>query len=161
METLSRVPLDVRCKCRRVSQVIDKIRSQSLTHLDSRKRSPTSKIVRAAANEYRRSEDGNVIDEVVVVEIKSFAVIESICKDHLHMSTTTTELTPLGPKCSKEVTPHAAHSIVGHSFALFVHLSTTSPPTPALHTQPCLMTVFQPMALPPHHAQLNNLRRHC
>ena len=30
------------CKCRGVGQVSDKIRSQNLTHLDSRKRSPTS-----------------------------------------------------------------------------------------------------------------------
>ena len=138
----------------------DKIRSQSLTHLDSRKRSPTSKIVRAAANECRSSEDGNVIDEVVVVEIKSFAVIESTCKARLRMSTSTAELTPLRPERSKEPTPHAADSIVGRSLALFVHLSTTSPPTPALHTRACLTTIFQPMAPPPQQAQLNKLRRH-
>ena len=40
-ETPSGEPLDVCCKCQRVGQVKDKIRSQSLTHLDSRKRSPT------------------------------------------------------------------------------------------------------------------------
>ena len=116
----------------------DNLRSQSLTHLDSRKRSPTSKIVRAAANECRRSEDGNVTDEVVVVEIKRFAVIESICKARLRISTPTAELTPLRRECSKEATPHAAGSIVGRSLALFVHLSTTSPPTPALHNRACL-----------------------
>ena len=121
----------------------DKIRSQSLTHLDSRKRSPTSKIVRAAANQCRSSEDGNVIDEIVVVEIKSFAVIESICRACLRMSTPTAESTPLRLECSKEATPHAADSIIGRSLALFVHLATTSPPTPALHTRACLTTVFQ------------------
>ena len=49
----------------------------------------------------------------------------------------------------REATPDAAHSIVGRSLALFVHLSTTSPPTPALHTPACLTTVFQPLAPPP------------
>ena len=66
--------------------MIDKIRSQTMTHLDSRKRSPTWMLVRAVANECRSSEDGNVIDEVVVVEIKSFAAMESICKARLPMS---------------------------------------------------------------------------
>ena len=40
-ETLSGVPLDMCYKCRRVSQVNDKIGSQSLTNLDSINRSPT------------------------------------------------------------------------------------------------------------------------
>ena len=83
------------------------------------------KFVRVAANQCRSSEDGNVIDEVVVVEIKSFAVIESTCKARLRMSTSTAELTPLRPECSKEAMPQAADSIVGRSLALFVYLSTT------------------------------------
>ena len=139
----------------------DKIRRQSLTDLDSRKRSPTCKIVRAVANECSSNEDGNVIDEVLAVEIKSFAVIESICKDRLRMSTSTAELTPLRPGCSREATPHAAHSIIGRSVALFVHSSTASPLNPALHTRACVTAVVQPVAPPPHHAQLNKLHRHC
>ena len=66
--------------------------------------------MRAVANECRSSEDGNVIDEVVVVEIKSFVVIESICKARLRMSAPTAESTPLRPECSKEAMPQAAES---------------------------------------------------
>ena len=62
----------------------------------------------------------------MVVEIKR-AVVESIGKLHLCTSSSTVELTPLRQERSKELTPHAADSIVGHSLALFVHLSTTSP----------------------------------
>ena len=76
-----------------------------------------------------------LLTSVVVVEIKSFAVIESICKVRLRMSTSTAELTPLRRECSKEATPPAADFIVGRSLALVVHLSTTSPPTPALHAR--------------------------
>ena len=43
-------------------------------------------IVRAVANKCRSSEDGNVLDKVVVVEIKSFAAMESICKARLPTS---------------------------------------------------------------------------
>ena len=43
--------------------------------------------------------------------------------------------------------------------ALFVHLSATSLPPPALHTRACLTTVFQPMVPLPHHAQLKKLHR--
>ena len=82
--------------------------------------------MRAAANECRSSEDGNVIDEVVVAEIKRFAVIEGSCEARLHMSSSTAELTPLRPECSREATPHAAHPVDGRSLALFVHLSTTN-----------------------------------
>ena len=95
-----------------------------------------------------------------MVIIKSFAVVESIRKLRLRISTSTVELTPLRPERSKEPTPHTADSIVGRSLALFVHLSTTSPPTPALHTRECLTTVFQPMAPMPHHAQLNKRCKH-
>ena len=66
-----------------------------------------------------------------MVRITSFAVFESICKLRLRISTSTAELTPLRPEYSKEPTRHAADSVVGRSLALFVHLSTTSPPTPA------------------------------
>ena len=95
-----------------------------------------------------------------MVRITSFAVFESICKLRLRISTSTAELTPLRPEYSKEPTRHAADSVVGRSLAVFVHLSTASPPTPALHTRECLTTVFQPMAPMLHHAQLNKLRRH-
>ena len=138
----------------------DKRGSQSLMHLDSRKRSPTRRIARAVANGCRSSEDGEVVDEVVVVRITSFAVVESICKLHLRISTSTAEIIPLRPEYSKEPTGHAADTIIGRSLALPVHLSTTSPPTPALHTRACLTTVFQPMAPLPHYAQLNKLCRH-
>ena len=51
----------------------DKLRSQSLTHPDLRiVRSPTRNIARAVTNEYRSNEDGDVVDDVVVVEMKSF-----------------------------------------------------------------------------------------
>ena len=148
------------CKCRGVSQVSDKIRSQNLTHLDSRKRSPTVKIARAVANECRSSRDGAVVDEVVVVEINSYAVVESIYKPRLLISTSTIEVTPLRRECWEGPTPHAADSIVGRSPALFVYLSATFPPTPVLHTRACLTTVFRPMAPMPHHAQLNKRRIH-
>ena len=138
----------------------DKRGSQRLTHLDSRKLSPTQKIARAVANRCRSSEDGDEVDEVVVVDIKSFAVVESICKLRLRISTSTVESTPLRPEHLKEPTPHTADSIVGRSLTLFVHLSTTSPPTLALHTRACLTTVFQPMAPLAHHAQLHKLLRH-
>ena len=95
-----------------------------------------------------------------MVGIKNFAVVESICKPRLRISTSTAESTFLRSERPKEPTPHAADSIVGRSLALFVHLSTTSPPTPALHARARLTTVFQPMAPLPHHAQLNKLRRH-
>ena len=95
-----------------------------------------------------------------MVDIKSFAVVEGILKLRLRISTSTVKLTLPRPERSKEPTPHTADSIVGRSLALFVHLSTTSPPTPALHTRECLTTVFQPMAPLPHYAQLNKLRRH-
>ena len=77
----------------------------------------------------------------------------------LRISTSTAELTPLRPECSKEPTPPAADFIVGRSLALFVYVSTTSPPTLALHTRACFTTVFQPTAPLPHHAQLSKLRR--
>ena len=53
-----------------------------------------------------------------MVEIKNFAVVESICKPRLHICTSIAELTPLRPKRSKEPTPHAADSTVGRSLAL-------------------------------------------
>ena len=81
-----------------------------------------------------------------MVEIKSFAVVESIYKPRLRIPTSTVELAPLRAECSKEPTPPAADSIAGRSPALFVHVFTTSPPTPALHTQAWLTTAFQPMA---------------
>ena len=93
-----------------------------------------------------------------MVDIKSFAVVESIRKLRL-ISTSAVESIPLRPECSKDPTPPAADSIVGHSLALFVHLSTTSPPTPALHTRGCLTTVYQPMAPLPHYAQLYKVHR--
>ena len=80
----------------------DKRGSQSLTHLDSRKCSPTRRIARAIANGCRSNEDGDVVDEVMVVEIKSFAVAEIICETRLHISTSTTELIPLRPEHSKQ-----------------------------------------------------------
>ena len=129
-------------------------------HLDSRKCSPTVKIARAVANKCRSGGGGNIVDEVLVVEIRSFAVVESICKLRLRLSTSTVELTPLRSEHSKEPTWHAANSIVGHSLALFVHLSTTFPPTSALHTRTCLTMVFQPMAPLAHHTQLHKLCRH-
>ena len=95
-----------------------------------------------------------------MVEIKSFAVVESIYEPRLRIPTSTVELAPLRAESSKEPTPPAADSIVGRSPALFVHVCTTSPPTLALHTRAYLTTVFQPMAPLPHHAQLNKLRRH-
>ena len=137
----------------------DKRRSQRLTRLDSRKRSLTRKIARAVANECRSSGGGDIVDEVVVVEIESFAVLESICKLRLRLSTSTVGLTPLRSE-SKEPTRRATDSIVGHSLALFVHLSTTSPPTAALHTRRYLTAVFQPTAPLPHHAQPNKLHSH-
>lgn len=39
-----------------------------------------------AANECRSREDGDIIDEVVIVELKSFAELESVCKLCLHIS---------------------------------------------------------------------------
>ena len=138
----------------------DKIRSQNLTHLDSRKCSPTVKIARAVANKCRSSRDGAVVDEVVVVEINSYAVVESIYKPCLLISTSTIEVTPLRRECWEGPMPHAADSIVGRSPTLFVYLSATFPPTPVLHTRGCLTTVFQPMAPMPHHAQLNKRRIH-
>ena len=45
--------------------------SQSLTHFDSGKHSPTSNIARAVTNECRGSEDSDLVDEVVAVEINS------------------------------------------------------------------------------------------
>ena len=117
-------------------------------------------IARAVANECRSGGGGDIVDEIVVVEIKSFAVLESICKLRLRLSTSTVESTPLSPEHSKETTRHTADSIVGHSLALFVHLSTTFPPTSALHTRACLTTVFQPLAPLAHDAQLHKLCRH-
>ena len=43
------------------------------------------------SNECRSSEDGDIVHEVAVVEIKSFAVLESVCKLHLHISTSTVD----------------------------------------------------------------------
>ena len=86
-------------------------------------------------------------------------MVEGIC-NLLRISTSIVESTPLRPGHSKDPTPHAADSIAGRSLALPVHLSTTSPPTPALHTRACLTTVFQPMTPLPYYAQLNKLRRH-
>ena len=51
---------------------------------------------------------------------------ESVYKLRLRISTCTVEPIPLRPERSKDPTPHAADSIVGRSFALSVHLSTTS-----------------------------------
>ena len=50
----------------------DNLRSQSLTHLDFKKRSPTRNIARAVTNECRSNEEDDVIDDDVVVEMKSF-----------------------------------------------------------------------------------------
>ena len=97
---------------------------------------------------------------MVEITSSSFAVSKSVYKLRLRISTSTAELTPLRPERSKEPTPHAADSIVRRSLALSVHLSTTSPPTPALHPRACLTTFFQPMAPLLHHAQLNKPRRH-
>ena len=95
-----------------------------------------------------------------MVEIKSFAVVESIYKPLLRTPTSTVELAPLRAECSKEPTPPAADSIVDRSPAVFVHIFTTSPPTLALHTQAYLTTFFQPMAPLPRHTQLDKLRTH-
>ena len=95
-----------------------------------------------------------------MVEIKSFAVVESIYKPLLRIPTSTVELAPLRAECSKEPTPPAADSIVDRSPAVFVHIFTTSPPTLALHTRAYLTTFFQPMAPLPRHTQLNKLRTH-
>ena len=56
-----------------------------------RKRSPTWKIARAIANECRSSEDGDIVDKVVIVGIKSFAELESVCKPRLRISTSTVD----------------------------------------------------------------------
>ena len=98
----------------------------SLMHLDSRKRSPTWKIARAVANECRSSEDGDIVDKVVIVGIKSFAELESVCKPRLRISTSTVELTSLRLQRSKEPIHHAADSVIARSPALFVQLSTTT-----------------------------------
>ena len=41
--------------------------------------------------ECRSSEDGDIVHEVAVVEIKSFAVLESVCKLRLRISTSTVD----------------------------------------------------------------------
>ena len=92
-----------------------------------------------------------------MLEIKSFAMVEGIC-NLLRISTSTVEPTTLRPERSKKPTPHAADSIICCSLTLFVHPSTTFPPTSVLHTPACLTTIFQPMAPLP--TQLSKLRRH-
>ena len=74
----------------------EKIRSRSLAHLDSRKRSPTRNNARAAAEECMSSEDGDVVNRVMVVEIKSFAVVKCICKLRLHLYTSQTRTLKTG-----------------------------------------------------------------
>ena len=136
----------------------DKIGSQSLTNLDSRKRSPIWEIERAVANECRSSKDGDVVDQVVVLEIKSFAVVESIRKLRL-ISTLAVKSIPQTRKFERADTSRCR--LHRWSFSRpFRPPITTSPPTPALHTRGCLTIVFQPMAPMPHHAQLNKLHSH-
>ena len=136
----------------------DKIGSQSLTNLDSRKRSPIWEIERAVANECRSSKDGDVVDQVVVLEIKSFAVVESIRKLRLLISTLAVKSIPQTRKFERADTSRCR--LHRWSFSRpFRSPITTSPPTSALHTRGCLTTVLQSMVPLPHHAQLNKLCR--
>jgi len=118
-------------------------------------------MARAVANEGISSEDGDVVDSELVVEIKSCVWQQLISRPKYIQSSSnngdhslSVDLFPTHSRCN-HLSPHEYLKCAESTFHSFV-CSFIHPPPPASNIRACLVAIFEGLAstpLPPHPAR--------